>query len=105
MAREAPAPRRRDSSAGDAFWILTGTRLGKHSRSSQNGTSFSISARHKMADIRSEYTDSINFFAGHSPRSLAAKYGTPLYVYSEAILRQRCREVMSGRNCCRRPAR
>ena len=48
-----------------------------------------------MADIRSEYTDSINFFAGHSPRSLAAKYGTPLYVYSEAILRQRCREVMS----------
>ncbi len=48
-----------------------------------------------MADIRSEYTDSINFFAGHRPRSLAAKYGTPLYVYSEAILRQRCREVMS----------
>lgn len=48
-----------------------------------------------MADIRSEYTDSINFFAGHSPRSLAVKYGTPLYVYSEAILRQRCREVMS----------
>lgn len=48
-----------------------------------------------MADIRSEYTDSINFFAGHSPRPLAAKYGTPLYVYSEAILRQRCREVMS----------
>ena len=47
-----------------------------------------------MQDVRSSYTDSVNFFAGLSPRALAAQYGTPLYVYSEAILRKCCRELV-----------
>ena len=53
-----------------------------------------------MSNTYSAYTDSIQFFAGLSPRALAEKYGTPLYVYSEAILRRRCREV---KNMCSVP--
>ncbi|MBO4684424.1 MAG: diaminopimelate decarboxylase [Desulfovibrio sp.] len=48
-----------------------------------------------MSDIRSSYTDDINFYRGWSARSLAERYGTPLYVYSEAVLRARCRELMA----------
>ena len=39
------------------------------------------------------YTDSIQFFGDHSPSELARAYGTPLYVYSEKVLRERCREL------------
>lgn len=46
-----------------------------------------------MSQIRSSYTDSINFYEGHSPLDLAQQFGTPLYVYNEAVLRQRCREL------------
>lgn len=35
------------------------------------------------------------FFGGSSPTGLISKYGSPLYVYNEKILRQRCREVAS----------
>ena len=31
-----------------------------------------------MSDIRSAYTDSLNFYGKHSPRELAETYGTPL---------------------------
>ncbi len=48
-----------------------------------------------MPDIRSAYTDSLNFYGNHSPRELAETYGTPLYVYNENILRQRCRDLMT----------
>ncbi|MDO5536975.1 MAG: diaminopimelate decarboxylase [Desulfovibrionaceae bacterium] len=48
-----------------------------------------------MADIRSAYTDSVNFFGSCSPRELAERFGTPLYVYSEKILRKCCRELVS----------
>lgn len=48
-----------------------------------------------MSDIRSEYSDQCGFFAGNKPVDLAEKYGTPLYVYNENILRQRCRELRS----------
>lgn len=48
-----------------------------------------------MSDIRSAYTDSLNFYGNHSPRELAETYGTPLYVYNENILRQRCRDLMT----------
>jgi diaminopimelate decarboxylase len=34
-----------------------------------------------------------NFFLGHEPKSLLDAYGSPLYVYSERILRERCREI------------
>ncbi len=46
-----------------------------------------------MANVRSTYTDSCNFFGKSTPQELAATYGTPLYVYNENILRSRCQEL------------
>jgi len=37
----------------------------------------------------------INFYGNSTPQDLYAKYGTPLYVYNEKILRERCREMKS----------
>ena len=48
-----------------------------------------------MPGIRSSYTDSVNFFGQSTPRALVGGFGTPLYVYSEKILRERCRELVS----------
>ncbi len=36
---------------------------------------------------------SSGFFAGNRPDELVAQFGSPLYVYSEAIFRQRCRDM------------
>lgn len=47
-----------------------------------------------MANVRSTYTDSVHFFGREDPRQLAARFGTPLYVYNEALLRQRCRDLL-----------
>lgn len=47
-----------------------------------------------MTHIRSAYTDSLDFFGGNAPEKLAEEFGTPLYVYNEKILRERCRELM-----------
>ena len=47
-----------------------------------------------MANVRSAYTDSVKFFGHEDPLELAERFGTPLYVYSEAILRQRCRDLL-----------
>ena len=52
-----------------------------------------------MSQIRSSYTDSINFYGGHSPLDLAQQFGTPLYVYNETVLRQRCRELKALSSC------
>lgn len=49
----------------------------------------------KLNTLRSEYTDNMDFFGKLSPWELKAKYGTPLYVYNERILRERCRELKS----------
>lgn len=46
-----------------------------------------------MSNVRSVQTDKVNFFGNTSPRELAARYGTPLYVYNENVLRQRCRDL------------
>ncbi|MDO5538695.1 MAG: diaminopimelate decarboxylase [Eubacteriales bacterium] len=46
-----------------------------------------------MNKIYTKVTDSMNFFEGNDPVDLAEKYGTPLYVYNERILRQRCRDL------------
>ncbi|MDR1776837.1 MAG: diaminopimelate decarboxylase [Desulfovibrio sp.] len=43
---------------------------------------------------RSTYTETCRFFGDQTPRELADAYGTPLYVYNESILRQRCRDLM-----------
>ncbi len=38
-------------------------------------------------------TNETNFFEGHNPFDLIEKYGSPLYVYNERVLRERCREI------------
>lgn len=47
-----------------------------------------------MVAVRSEYTDKINFYQGFRPLELIERFGSPLYVYSERILRERCRELL-----------
>lgn len=41
-----------------------------------------------MSEVK--YTQKINFFENFSPAALAEKFGTPLYIYNERILRDRC---------------
>lgn len=48
-----------------------------------------------MPTIRSSYTDSLAFFGNTSPQQLAERFGTPLYVYNEAVLRKRCQELQA----------
>ena len=40
-----------------------------------------------------DITQKSNFYGQTNPIALIAKYGSPLYVYNETILRQRCREM------------
>ncbi len=47
-----------------------------------------------MPNVRSAQTDKVGFFGNTTPQALAAQYGTPLYVYNETVLRQRCRELL-----------
>ncbi len=46
-----------------------------------------------MKHIYTKVTEQMNFFEGNDPTALAKQYGTPLYVYNERILRQRCRDL------------
>lgn len=46
-----------------------------------------------MQKIHTKVTDSLHFFEGADPEALAQIYGTPLYLYNEKILRQRCRDM------------
>ena len=39
------------------------------------------------------FTDKYNFYGKHNPFELLESYGSPLYVYNEDILRERCREI------------
>ncbi len=39
------------------------------------------------------YTEQTNFYGNSKPSELLKEYGSPLYVYNEGILRQRCREM------------
>ncbi len=48
-----------------------------------------------MSNQYAAVTEETGFFQGTKPETLAGEFGTPLYVYSEKILRLRCRE-MSG---------
>ncbi len=41
------------------------------------------------------YTKSIKFFGPNTPEDLVKRFGSPLYVYNEDILRARCREMKS----------
>lgn len=51
-----------------------------------------------MPEIRQSYTDSITFYEGYSPCTILDRFGSPLYLYNERILRQRCRELMALSN-------
>ena len=46
-----------------------------------------------MIKLNGKVTDDSNFFEGNDPFALAEAYGTPLYVYNERILRERCRDI------------
>lgn len=46
-----------------------------------------------MPTTRSTYTDALAFFGNTTPHQLAERFGTPLYVYNEAVLRKRCQEL------------
>ena len=48
--------------------------------------------------VRSAYTSGNNFYGNVSPFDLVQKFGTPLYIYNENILRTRCREMISLNN-------
>lgn len=39
------------------------------------------------------FTEQTNFYGSSKPSELIREYGSPLYVYNESILRQRCREM------------
>ncbi len=46
-----------------------------------------------MQKLNGKVTDSLDFFQGVDAFELAQKYGTPLYVYNERILRDRCKKL------------
>lgn len=43
--------------------------------------------------LKQTYTEQTHFFGQTNPQKLLQKYGSPLYVYNESILRTRCREI------------
>lgn len=46
-----------------------------------------------MHTLNGEFTTETNFYKGHSVFDLLEQYGSPLYIYNESILRERCREM------------
>ena len=46
-----------------------------------------------MNNIYAEVTSESNFFGNTNPVALVKEYGTPLFVYNENILRERCRDL------------
>jgi diaminopimelate decarboxylase len=48
-----------------------------------------------MNYIYSKVSSEKKFFGNTDPISLAEKFGTPLYVYNENILRERCHDLKS----------
>lgn len=46
-----------------------------------------------MEKLNGKVTDELDFFQGVDVFELEEKYGTPLYIYNEKILRTRCREL------------
>lgn len=46
-----------------------------------------------MYKLNGRVTDDFNFFQGNDVFRLIEKYGSPLYVYNERIIRERCREM------------
>ena len=44
-------------------------------------------------NINTMVSDSVDFYQGNNPVELVKKYGSPLYVYNERILREKCRDL------------
>lgn len=56
-----------------------------------------------MQKLLSKVTDNVNFYMGNLPTDLIEKYGSPLYVYNEKILREKMRDMknlVSYENFC-----
>ena len=43
--------------------------------------------------MKQYFTPAVNFYKDTNPKALIEQYGSPIYVYSEAILRARCKEM------------
>jgi diaminopimelate decarboxylase len=43
--------------------------------------------------LNAEVSNAVNFYQENDPVDLVKKYGSPLYVYNERILREKCREL------------
>jgi len=43
--------------------------------------------------MKSYFSESVNYYKGNKPNTLIKQYGSPLYIYSEEIFRNRCREM------------
>ncbi|HHX62826.1 MAG TPA: diaminopimelate decarboxylase [Epulopiscium sp.] len=46
-----------------------------------------------MLDNNEKFTNKYNFYGKYTPQELLDTHGSPLYVYNEVILRERCREL------------
>ena len=44
-------------------------------------------------NINTKVSDGVNFYEGNNPVELIKKYGSPLYIYNERILREKCRDL------------
>lgn len=45
--------------------------------------------------MKQYYTPAVDFYKNTNPKELVEKYGSPLYIYSEDVLRQRCKDMKS----------
>ncbi|NLB42064.1 MAG: diaminopimelate decarboxylase [Clostridiales bacterium] len=43
--------------------------------------------------MQNYFSEKMNFYGNTNPKDLINEYGSPLYVYNESILRQRCRDM------------
>lgn len=69
--------------------------LGKHfSREKLFGNISCYFIEGMNMSVRCEYTDSLNFYGKETPHGLVEQFGSPLYVYNENILRERCRDLV-----------
>lgn len=46
-----------------------------------------------MKKIKAKVSDDLNFYEGNNPIEIIEKYGSPLYVYNERIIRKHCKEM------------
>lgn len=46
-----------------------------------------------MNNEYNKVTENLNFYMNRTPQELVKEYGSPLYVYNESILRQKCRDM------------